>query len=425
MKKLQLFLILLILSFPLFSQKSFTEGFIVTLAGDTIKGKINEKDFYLNFSQCQFKADQGDQVIKYAPGEIAGFSIEGLNYFISESITEVDPDRPMKFIEVLVTGRTSLYKYKEHFIFKKDTLQYMVIESAPMIREQNGVYTNAKANLVHFGILTYLFQDCPEIELSPSKTNINRDKLISLTKQYNTCRGSDYEVVFKKKPIARLAPSVYTDFGQMKLAFDYSGNTTGDETLLGSGPIESSIRQTGFAIGILLPRISDRLMVEVGMNFSQFDYSFLHNVPYVFPNGNIAEAVNDVIIDGKMTKIPLVIHYELFSKSKITPYIRAGMILRSMKYGGDVGRKRYVQYEGYYDEDYYEFESANPQPGFLAAAGLEGKLGRHIGIFGQLQFNTFGDATQYDNNEEGRSRQVLNFKMKRNDYLVGFGIRVR
>ncbi|MEQ8533506.1 MAG: hypothetical protein RIB86_16745, partial [Imperialibacter sp.] len=69
--------------------------------------------------------------------------------------------------------------------------------------------------------------------------------------------------------------------------------------------------------------------------------------------------------------------------------------------------------------------SANPQPGFLAAAGLEGKLGRHIGIFGQLQFNTFGDATQYDNNEEGRSRQVLNFKMKRNDYLVGFGIRVR
>lgn len=425
MKKPLLLLILTILSFPLFSQKNFTEGFVVTLAGDTIRGKINEKDFYLNFSQCQFKAEGSSEIVKYSPGEIGGFSIEGLNFFISETISEVDPDRPKKFIEVLVVGQTSLYMYKEHFIFKKDTLSYIVLEATPMIREQNGVYTNAKANLVHYGILNYLFQDCPEIKLSPSSTNVNRDKLIALTKQYNTCRGSDYEVVFKKKPIFRLAPSVYTDFGQMQMKFDYSGNTTGDETLLGSGPIESSIRQTGFAIGILLPRISERLMVEIGMNFSQFDYSFLHNVPYVFPNGNIAEALNDVIIDGKMTKIPLVIHYELFSKSKITPYIRAGMVLRSMKYGGDVSRKRYVQYEGYYDEDYYEFEPASPQPGFLAAAGLEGKLGRHIGIFAQMQANVFGDAGRYDNIDDSQIKSNLSFKMNRKDFLVGFGVRVR
>jgi hypothetical protein len=425
MKKLQLFLILSILSFPLFSQKSFTEGFIVTLAGDTIKGKINEKDFYLNFSQCQFKADQGDQVIKYAPGEIAGFSIEGLNYFISESITEVDPDRPMKFIEVLVTGRTSLYKYKEHFIFKKDTLQYMVIESAPMIREQNGVYTNAKANLVHFGILTYLFQDCPEIELSPSKTNVNRDKLIGLTKQYNACRGSDYEVVFKKKPIARLAPSIYADFGQMKLSFDYSGNTNGDESLLGSGSTESSIRQAGFALGVFLPRVSERLMIELGLNFSQFDYSYNHSITYEIANGVMGETGNEIIIDGKLTKIPIVVHYELFSKSKVTPYVRMGMILRSIRYGDNVGRKRYQQSSGSYVDSNFDFEPASPNPGFLAAVGLEGKLGKHIGIFGQLQVNAFGDAAQFDNNIEGRDRSILSFKMNRKDYFVGFGIRVR
>jgi hypothetical protein len=425
MKKLQLFLILSILSFPLFSQKSFTEGFIVTLAGDTIKGKINEKDFYLNFSQCQFKADQGDQVIKYAPGEIAGFSIEGLNYFISESITEVDPDRPMKFIEVLVTGRTSLYKYKEHFIFKKDTLQYMVIESAPMIREQNGVYTNAKANLIHFGILNYLFQDCPEIALSPSKTNINRDKLISLTKQYNTCRGSDYEVVFKKKPIARLAPSVYADFGKMRLNLDYETKSNIDNTLRGSGPVENSIRQTGFAIGVFLPRISERLMIELGLNFSKFDYSYTHITSYEIANGVIGETGNEIVIDGSLTKIPLVIHYELFSKSAITPFVRAGMVLRSARYGENAGRKRYSQYPGSYLSEDFDFEPANLLPGFLAAIGLEGKLGKHIGVFGQLQANAFGDAAQFDNNKEGKARNVVNFKMNRMDYFVGFGIRVR
>ncbi|MEQ9374241.1 MAG: hypothetical protein RIG68_03645 [Imperialibacter sp.] len=423
MKKLQLFLILSVLSFPLFSQKNFTEGFIVTLAGDTITGKINEKDFYLNFSQCQFKADQGDQVVKYAPGEIAGFSIEGLNFFISESITEVDPDRPMKFIEVLVIGQTSLYRYKDLFIFKKDTLSYLVLEALPVIKDQNGFDTNTKANLVHLGILNYLFQDCPEIDLSPSRTNINRGKLISLTKQYNACRGSDYEVVFKKK-FAKLAPSVYTDFGQMQMRFDYSSNENGDESLLGSGPLKKTIHQTGFAIGILLPRISERLMIELGVNFSHFDYSFSYDVPYNLGGGNIGEASNEVTIDGKMTKIPLVAHYELFSKSRITPYVRAGVIVRSIQYAESIGRSRYFQYESYYKEDYYDFEPAIILPGFLGAIGLEGRLGKHIGIFGQVQANIFGDRAQY-NNIDKSGELNLSFKMIRQDYLVGFGIRVR
>ncbi|WP_416867870.1 MAG: hypothetical protein ACMVP2_12050 [Imperialibacter sp.] len=423
MKKLQLFLVLSILSFSLFSQKSFTDGFIVTLSGDTIKGKINEKDFYLNFSQCQFKADQGDQVVKYEPEEIKGFSIGGLNFFISESITQVDPDRPMKFIEALVVGQTSLYRYKDHFLFKKDTLSYLVLEATPMARDQNGFNTNTKANLVHLGILNYLFQDCREIDLSPSKTNINRGKLISLTKQYNACRGSDYEVVFKKK-YARLAPSVYTDFGQMQLRYDYSDNENGDESILGSEPVERTMHQTGFAIGFFLPRISERLMIELGMNFSQFDYSFIYDTPVNLGGGNIGEAVNEVTIDGKMIKIPLVVHYELFSKSSITPFVRAGVVIRSIQYAENIGRRRYFQYDSYYKEDYYNFEPALILPGLLGAIGLEGRLGKHISIFGQVQTNIFRDRAQYDN-VSNSGELKLSFKMIRQDYLVGFGVRVR
>lgn len=425
MKKAPLFLIISLLSFPLFSQRNFTEGFIVTLAGDTIRGKINEKDFYINFSQCQFKPEGSSEIVKYAPGEIAGFSIEGLNFFISETISEVDPDRPKKFIEVLAVGQTSLYKYKEHFIFKKDTLSYVVLEATPMIREQNGVYTNAKASLVHFGILNYLFQDCPEIELSPSSTNVNRAKLIALTRQYNNCKGSDYKVVFKKKPIVRLAPSVYTDFGRMQISFDYSDDTNFDESLLGSGSQENSLRQTGFAMGVFLPRVSERLMIELGLNVSKFDYSYIHTITYEITNGVMGETVNEIVIDGNLTKIPLVAHYEFFSKSTITPYVRAGMIIRSIRYGKNVGRKRYSQYPGSYVEEVFDYEPASLQPGFLAAIGLEGKLGKHISVFGQVQANTFGDAARYDNNVEGRGRKLLNFNMNRNDYLLGFGIRVR
>lgn len=425
MKKLLLLCSLLVVSFSVLAQRNFTDGYIVTLQGDTVNGKINEKDFYLNFSQCQFKAGKGEEVVKYQPGEVAGFSIEGLNFFISQNVTELEPDRPMKFLEVLVVGRTSLYKYKEHFIFKKDTLPYMVLEGAPTVREQNGVYTNAKANLVHFGILTYLFQDCPDIELSPSATNVNRDKLIGLTKRYNTCQGSDYEVVFKKRPIARLAPSVYTDFGQMQTSFDYSDDTNFDESLLGSGSQETSLRQTGFAIGVFLPRVSERLMIELGLNFSKFDYSYIHTITYEIINGVMGETVNEIVIDGNLTKIPLVAHYEFFSKSTITPYVRAGMIFRSIRYGENVGRKRYSQYPGSYIEEVFDYEPATLQPGFLAAIGLEGKLGKHISVFGQIQANTFGDAARYDNNVEGRGRKLLNFNMNRKDYLVGFGIRVR
>lgn len=423
MKNVLFFFVCFSINHILSAQKNFTEGYIVTLDGDTIPGLINVKDFNLSYEQCQFKPENSKEKTTYAPRDIMGYGLGDYAYFISGVISEVEPEKPSKFVEVLITGHLSLFRYKEHFIFQKDTLPHIVLVGSPPIREQNGVYTNLKANLAHVGLLTYLFKDCPDIVISASNTAVNKDKLMKLTRQFNNCKGFESKTYSIKKKLVKFSPSVYANMGSTKLMYDESINKNGDHFLENVDAAKNSLRQMGIGAGFILPRISDRLMVELGVNFSSFDYSRIYNKPISLGNNVIGEQIDDVKLAGKLVKIPLVFQYTFLPRANTSPYIRTGAIFRSYQYE-ETGRANQVIYRTYQTEDYFDYEISNPFPGLYVAAGIEQKLGKHIGVFLQVQLEKFSGFGAFDRPDEDVETTNLTFKMKQTDTTVGFGLRV-
>lgn len=405
------------------AQRNFTEGSVITLKGDTLPGMVNEKDLPTNFTECEFIPAGEKEIKRFAPSEIAGYRIGSYRTFESREVDGLENEEVRKFVEVLVVGKLSLFRFKEHFIFQKDTMAYTIIVGTPPMREQSGVYTNVKSNLTNIGKLTYLFQECGPILIDHQRTKINEDKLVSLTKTYNSCMSSEYTVVRTKKPLIKVSPTIFGAAGNLKLQYDDSPNKGGDDFLKGVKPMSKSVFQVGAGIGLIFPRISENLMLDLGVNFSSFDFSETYIGEADFGNGNIGTATNDVSLTGKLTKIPILVQYSLYSKSRLTPYIRTGAIFRSVTYE-EKGRNRNLSFNDVLlSEDFYDFDIVGYFPGFTISPGVQWKLGKHVAIYAQFQLEKFVESALFDNLDPDSKETNLTFKINRTDVLFGFGLR--
>lgn len=405
------------------AQRNFTDGSIITVDGDTLAGLVNERDLPTNFTQCEF-IPVGEKDIKvFKPGEIAGYRIGEYRSFVSSKVDGIEKEEAEKFLEVLVIGKLSLYRFKEHFVFKKDTLPYIIILGTPSLREQNGVYTNVKTNLTNVGKLAYLFQECESIEVNPPKTRVNEDKLVSLTKTYNSCMASEYLVVRKKKALVKLSPTLFGAVGSANIGYDDSSNKSGDEFLKSTTPISNSVFQVGGGLGLIFPRISESLLLDIGVNFSSFDYSETYVGDVDFGNGNIGTSTNQIALKGNLAKIPIIFQYSLYSKSWLTPYIRAGGIFRSVRYE-EKGRSRNYSLDTFSSDDFYDLDIVSYFPGLTVSPGVQFKLGQHVGIYAQFQLEKFAESALFDNLDPDVESANLTFKINRTDILFGFGLRV-
>jgi len=421
--RLTLLLVCTFWSYIALAQRNFSEGSIITLEGESLPGLVNEKDLPANFTQCEFIPAGEKEIKRFAPGEIAGYRIGDYRTFESRKVDGFENEEIVKFVEVLVIGKLSLYRFKEHFIFQKDTLPYTIIFGTPALREQNGVYTNVKSNLTNIGKLAFLFQECGSIQVNPQKTKINEDKLVSLTETYNSCMSSEYTVVRSKKALIKVSPSIFAATGNLDFRYDDSSNRGIDYFLQGAEPIHKSFSQLGAGIGLIFPRISENLMLDLGVNFSSFDFSETYVEQEDFINGVVATTTNNVAFKGSLTKIPILVQYSLFSKSRITPYVRTGAIFRLANYE-QKGRAKTYTFNDRISESSYDFEIVGYFPGFTISPGIQLNLGKHIGIYAQFQLEKFADSALFDNVDPDSKETNLTFKMNRTDVLFGFGLRV-
>lgn len=128
--------LLALLLFPtlLKAQSNFHKGYIVNLAGDTVRGSVDFKEWYSNPKQIKFKAAGADITARYSPATIKAFGINGYDQY-RRFVVSVAQDRidlsslthgidtttvtDTVFLKTIVTGKQlSLYSY----IDKKEEL---------------------------------------------------------------------------------------------------------------------------------------------------------------------------------------------------------------------------------------------------------------------------------------------------------------
>ena len=145
-----------------FAQSDYRSGFVITNTNDTIHGLINYREGSKKYKSCEFKKSIDQKVVEYLPQEIKGYKLLGDKYFESKYIAVVSELLEDVFLEVLIKGNVSLYKYqKSFFVDKQDSLLYK------LITEEKKVDVDGKEMLMeskkYIGVLSYLLSDCQDV----------------------------------------------------------------------------------------------------------------------------------------------------------------------------------------------------------------------------------------------------------------------
>lgn len=349
------FTLLFILSFYLsidisFGQSSYKPGFLINLNGDTLRGEIEYKYNNLNRRPCTFKA--GDNITEYLPGQIKGFGIDNEKTFKSNIVKEL-------FVEVLIIGELSLYKYDNIFYMQKRQDSVYKIESKIALVTINGKEGYRETSKWK-GIISFLISDCLSDPKYISNILLEERPLTKLTASYNNCKSSDQVIYKKDKAWIKVTLGLQTSLNSNMLkSKDYADTNP---------YMAKKYNRVSPSIGVCFLFTSPR-------NFDQF--SFVAELNYIKTNfqGNIVRKVNiltyhdDTYINLNTLEIPLLLKYSFPVKNGLF-YTQAGLVYDINLKGSAIWRNEFKSGNTVYVSDETAFLVARYLIGYGAGFGV-------------------------------------------------------
>jgi hypothetical protein len=200
-----------------YSQKNFKPGYVVDIHNDTIKGKIDYRNWDKTPRVIVFKDLSGQKTTSYTPNSIQSFSVAGERYvrgivtidksgYRESELTETENlqyKTDTVFLLVLVEGSKSLYYLKDEntkmYFFISQNGIFETLELIKFLEKGDGAYyiqTKEKFK----GQLNYYLQDCPSIQKRILNVSYTKNDLIKLFKEYYKCtqKGILYQREFEK-----------------------------------------------------------------------------------------------------------------------------------------------------------------------------------------------------------------------------------
>jgi hypothetical protein len=197
MKKTILFLVILFVSNSIHSQ-NFQKGYIIKQDRDTVKGLINYSG-HSNYRYCQFKDPINQDKIKYTPDNILGYGFLNDKYFESHKILNEDQSSEFVFLEVVIKGLVSLYKYDKIFYIEKGDTSFYKISNETIKSSVDG-QEMATPSVRYIGLLNLLLSDCVEIRSKIPATSLSERSLTELIERYNKCMNAPVIIYKASKP---------------------------------------------------------------------------------------------------------------------------------------------------------------------------------------------------------------------------------
>lgn len=314
MKKLTLLIAIICITKFSFSQTDYRKGYVITNAGDTLLGLVDYREKAKAYKSCDFKISKGQNTITYEPGSIIGYGFENDKFFQSREISIKNQPSQVVFIEVIVRGLVSLYKFRDTYFVEKDNngLQQLVNETEEVFIDGKRIFKNTNQ---HIGTINTLVFDCPEIRTKVQKIRLEQKALTTLIEDYNRCKGAP-SITFKaNKPWTKAMVGVSGGLNVSELNFKAN---PAYEHLAGNFEVSKS-PIIGVTLDILSPRLSERISFHGSLHYLTSKY---YN--YTLYNRSSSVERNYVTIDLPQLKVPIGIRYT-FPKRVFTPYINVGV----------------------------------------------------------------------------------------------------
>lgn len=296
-----------------YSQANFRKAHLITNTGDTLTGFIDYREGSKNFKTCEFKKSIEGESVNYNPNQIKGYRFVNDKYFESREIKIDDDEVENVFLEVLVKGKVSLYKYMSKYYVGKDSLFYQLkneqkeveIEGRQLVKNTNE----------HIGILSYLLSDCMGLQSNIKGVRIDEKQLTKLIEKYNKCTGEPTITFKAKKPWFKATVGVGA--GGVLSSIKFSPSIQGAEYLTSDFKNDYSLI-VGSNFELSSPRLNERIAFYVGAYYLNSKY-----VSFNVQELSSYTVRNDVVINLKQLKVPFGFRYTLPEKN-ITPYFSLG-----------------------------------------------------------------------------------------------------
>ena len=313
--KLLSLLLLSLVSAALYSQ-DFRKGFIITPQNDTLKGYVSYREGLRAHKVCSYKASPNQDVVKYEPTQLKGYGFENNAYFTSKLAEVRDSVYEQAFLEVLVKGKVTLYKYDNFYFLEKDNdgvLRKMVIKE---IEQKRDGITYTGSSTRHIGILKVMLGDCEALRSKLEKFKLNERSLTRLVESYNQCGGSTSVVYKEQKPWFKTEVGILGGVSQstLEVSSDYDWNA-----YLTSPYQKATAPVGGLSLLFSSPRISERFSF---LGEAQFVKSSYYSYSEIVPGSSILRSYISITLTP--VRVPIAVRYT-FTGKKLTPFLDAGV----------------------------------------------------------------------------------------------------
>ncbi|MCF2447229.1 PorT family protein [Dyadobacter sp. CY345] len=271
---------------PLFAQKNYEPGYVISAKNDTINGFIEYLNWSKNPEKIYFKSQQDGAEKKYGFDDLNGFGVHGESYVRAEILVNENSDKTSElpsvattkmrsdtaFLMVLAGGAKSLYYFndpsgKSHFYIKSgEKFEWLVYYRYRVERDnQSGIVTvdGFKKQLADY------FQDCPSVLANTKFVTYSQRTISKLFESYNKeCQPTANIAIFNtEKIVSRFG--VLAGVSVTNLRFKGEG---GNRYLLASLPSSSQVAG-GVFLNLILPRTKQRVSVYNELFFTSFKTS--------------------------------------------------------------------------------------------------------------------------------------------------------
>lgn len=279
------------------AQSNFRKGFIITHDNKIVYGEIEDQTGFGNYESCRFR--EGDNVIKeLTPEQIAGYRFLKDNKYYASKINI--------FVEILIDGKASLYKYRDYFYIKNSNDNVVHRLDNEKIDEQDWKY-----------ILKHYFLSCKVQPRDIDRMNYSQKKLVDFVLQYNKCSGNDYVKYDEKyRPPLQLEYGLLMGFNQSKISVENPKNKYRHM----AEAYESKNPSFGMFLDLSSPKNIKYLSVQQEIHFTKSYYSSL----VVLEINNVTDH-HDVFFNYSTISLPLSLKYTLPIK-EFSLFAQAGLM---------------------------------------------------------------------------------------------------
>lgn len=400
MKRLILLIILTCLAEFSFSQTDFRKGYVITNARDTLFGLVDYREKAKAYKSCDFKASKSQNTITYEPGSIIGYGFENDKFFQSREISIKNQPSQVVFLEVIVSGPVSLFKFEDTYFIEKgnEGLQQLINEKKEVFVEGKKVLKNTNQ---HIGTINMLVFDCAEIRTRVQKIRLSEKDLTNLIEDYNRCKGAS-SITFKaKKPWTKVIIGLTGGLNVSQLGFD---TNPGYEHLTGDFEVSKS-PMIGASFDILSPRLSERISFHGDLLYLTSKY---YN--YTLYNSSSSVERNYVTIELQQLKVPIGIRYT-FPKREFTPYFNAGIsstihLSSNSKWVQEVESNSVVN-----TNENEALTIKNKQLGLWGGCGVLKSINNKLNAFLELRYEQTDGVVPFSVDSQELSSKISNFQI--------------